>query len=71
MNRDFCVICNSILNDSIQLNEVLVEQELNKLFFTPFCIEDAQLVHLLSLISAHLVGVLNEKRCKKVRAKRK
>jgi len=31
-------------------------------YYTPFPIEDAQSVHLLSLI--HPVGVLNEKRCK-------
>jgi hypothetical protein len=33
-------------------------------FFTPFRIEDAQYATPSSLITAHKVGVLNEKRCK-------
>ena len=33
--------------------------------FTPFRIEDAQYATLSSFITAHKVGVLNEKRCKK------
>ena len=33
--------------------------------FTPFCVENAQMATLPSLISAHKVGVLNEKRCRK------
>jgi hypothetical protein len=33
--------------------------------FTPFRIEDAQYATPSPLITAHKVGVLNEKRCKK------
>jgi hypothetical protein len=36
----------------------------NKNTFTPFCVENAQMATLPSLIYAHKVGVLNEKRCK-------
>ena len=32
-------------------------------FFTPFCVENAQMATLPSLIYAHIVGVLNEKSC--------
>ena len=38
---------------------------LNTYGFTLFRIEDAQYAILSSLITAHNVGVLNEKRCKK------
>jgi hypothetical protein len=36
----------------------------SKYNITPFCVENAQMATLPSLIWAHLVGVLNEKRCK-------
>jgi DNA mismatch repair protein MutS len=37
-----------------------------KTVITPFCIEDAQYATPSSLITAHKVGVLNEKKCKKI-----
>ena len=33
------------------------------LSYTPFCVKNAQMATLPSLIYAHFVGVLNEKRC--------
>jgi hypothetical protein len=39
-------------------------EQLSKNGFTPFCVENAQMATLPSLIYAHEVGVLNEKRCK-------
>ena len=36
-------------------------------FFTPFRIKDAQYATPSTLITAHKVGVLNEKRCKSLR----
>jgi hypothetical protein len=35
-------------------------------YFTPFRIENAQMQRYLSLIYAHIVGALNEKRCKTI-----
>ena len=39
------------------------KEKYQKLLFTPFRIENAQWQQLPSLISAHFVGGLNEKRC--------
>jgi hypothetical protein len=36
----------------------------NPSLFTPFCVENAQMATLPSLINAHKVGIFNEKRCK-------
>jgi len=44
--------------------EAVLEADYTIAHFTPFCVENAQMATLPSLIYAHFVGVLNEKRCK-------
>ena len=58
-------IQNICLSDTMgNLNEHDFEYIIDQCF-TPFCVENAQMETLPSLICTHKVGVLNEKRCKK------
>ena len=47
-----------------KMKETGVDKFYTKKWFTPFRIEDAQYATPSPLITAHKVGVLNEKRCK-------
>jgi hypothetical protein len=53
---------NNLVNSEYSLDS---QMKLPKnLIFTPFCIEDPQQMHNISLNSANVVGVMNEKMCK-------
>ena len=57
------VFCESMLPTTFTLTTMSMRKGINN---TPFCVdyEAAQMATLPSLIYAHKVGVLNEKRCK-------
>jgi len=60
-DADKFIIINYSVNTSLNLLTLVLKIYY---YYTPFCVENAQMETLPSLIYARLVGALNEKRCK-------